>query len=83
MVESRMLNNWRGRRLLACRAVDDLERIIDHLGVEDGSELPPPNGLPAVTSGHQNELRNAAALLLRMILGANDGNVSPARLQRW
>ncbi|MBZ9888077.1 hypothetical protein LB559_09010 [Mesorhizobium sp. BR1-1-3] len=77
------LNNWRSRRLYACRAADEMERIINALGLEDGSELPPDGGLPTVSENHRNELRNLTALWLRMVLAANDGHVSPSKLQRW
>lgn len=84
MQDDKMLKNWRGRRLLACRAADELERIINHIGIEDGSELPPSDGgLPKINEGQRNELLNATALVLRLVLGANDGNVSPARLRRY
>jgi hypothetical protein len=77
------LKNWRSRRLRACRAADELESIINSLGLEDGSELPPEGGLPTISEAHRHELRNAASLLLRMVLVANDGHISPAKLQRW
>lgn len=79
----RMLRNWRGRRLLACRAVDELEAVIRSLGREDGSQLPPDGGLPAVSEGLNLELLNMASLLLRLVLRANDGHVSNSRLQRF
>jgi hypothetical protein len=77
------LKNWRSRRLRACRAADEFDSIINALGLEDGSELPPEYGLPTISEAHRHELRNAAALLLRMVLVANDGHISPAKLQRW
>lgn len=81
--ERRLVTGWRGRRLLACRATDSLERVIGNLGNDDGSDCPPDGGLPSVTESQRRELGNMAALLLRMILGANDGHVSSSRLQRF
>jgi hypothetical protein len=78
------LKNWRSRRLRACRAAEEFESIISALGLEDGSELPPADGgLPTISEAHRRELKNATALLLRMVLIANDGQVSPAKLQWW
>lgn len=80
----RLMQNWRGRRLLACRAISDLDSIIGSLGVEDGSELPPNGSTPDTPSPAMvAELQNMAANLLRMILIANDGSVSPQKLQRF
>lgn len=78
-----MVKGWRGRRLMACRAVDTLDRIIENLGIDNGADLPPERGFPCVTEGLRNELHNQAAVLLRTILALNDGNTSGARLQRW
>lgn len=80
------LRNWRGRRLRACRAADDLYEIIAALGVEeDSSVLPPPDArLPTPpTEAMKREMQNTAANLLRMILLWNDGSVSPQKLQRF
>lgn len=80
----RMRQNWRGRRLLACRFADELSEVIEALGVEDGSELPPAEGFPAPPTDQQKlELQNATAVLLRMVLQWNDGHVSPSKLQRF
>ena len=82
--EARMLKNWRGRRLLACRAMDQIERIIAHLGVEDGSELPPTDReVPSLSPVVQQEVQNSASVLLRMILALNDGGCSPQKLPRY
>ena len=81
--ERRMVKGWRGRRLLACRATDTLARIIEGLGVDDGSDCPPERGIPPITEGMRIELHNHAANLLRMILAMNDGSTSGTRLQRW
>lgn len=78
-----LLQNWRGRRLAACRLTDEIELVINALGKVDGSELPPDSGLPQISEVHRNELRNLSSLLLRMILAANDGHVSSSKLQRW
>lgn len=80
----RMLLNFRGRRLLACRAAETLHDVITALGEDDGSTLPPGDGLPTAPSKQQKqEMKNAAAVLLRMILIFNDGHVSPQQLGRF
>jgi hypothetical protein len=78
-------DNYRIRRIEAYRAFELLEKVIDNLGVEDGSQLPLPDmPLPVTPSeAHKNEMRNAATALLRTILIWNDGNVSHSKLQRW
>lgn len=78
-------NNYRIRRIEAYRAFELLEKVIDNLGVEDGSQLPLPDmSLPVTpTEAHKNEMKNAATTLLRTILIWNDGNVSRSELQRW
>jgi len=81
--EQRLVKKWRGRRLLACRAIDTLDRIIDELGMDDGTDCPPENGIPKVPEGLRVELHNQAAVLLRMVLTMNDGATSGSRLQRW
>lgn len=81
--EKRLAAGWRGRRLLACRASDVLERVIENLGKDNGEDCPPAGGLPPVSEGHRRELGNAVALVLRMILGANDGHVSTSKLQMF
>jgi hypothetical protein len=82
--EMRMVKNWRGRRFLACRAMQQIERVIDNLGVEDGTAMPPEHGsqMP-ISPPVKNEIANAASVLLRLILAANDGSVSPARLRTF
>ncbi|MBY3543699.1 hypothetical protein HFN71_28875 [Rhizobium laguerreae] len=81
--EQRLSKKWRGRRLLACRAADTFDRIIDELGLDDGSDLPPDSGIPKITEGLRIELHNQVAVLLRMILTMNDNATSGSRLQRW
>lgn len=81
--EKRLVKGWRGRRLLACRAVSLLDQIIENLGEDDGTSLPPDGGLPVVQRQMRVELGNQAAVLLRMILAQNDGGVSGSRLQRF
>jgi hypothetical protein len=78
-----LLQNWRGRRLLACRAADELEKVIAAIGDEDGTTLPPENGLPYASPGVKAELQNTVANLLRLILLMNDGHVSSHKLQRY
>lgn len=90
--EQKELQNYRGRRLRACRAAEDLHAIIQALGADDGTHLPPVTDprvkdqppLPAAPSAMQKaELQNMTANLLRMILLWNDGGVSPAKLPRY
>lgn len=78
-------DNYRIRRIEAYRAFELLEKVIDNLGVEDGTCPPLPDfPLPDTPSeAHKNELKNAATTLLRTILIWNDGNVSRSGLQRW
>lgn len=86
---NRMIEGWRGRRLLACRAAGELHDVIAGLASDNGADLPPPDtglpgGLPAPPSrGHIREMQNTAANLLRTILLWNDGSVSPSILQRF
>jgi hypothetical protein len=80
----RLIGGWRGRRLLACRGVDELHEVIAGLASENGEDLPPDDGLPSPPSAAQiRELQNSAANLLRMILLWNDGRVSPDELHRF
>lgn len=81
--QKRMAQGWRGRRFLACHAADQLERVIENLGRDNGADLPPPNGLPEISDTTREEIKNQAAVLLRMILAANDGLVSPQRLRHY
>lgn len=77
-----MRKNWRERRLRVCRALDEVVAVIGELGNEDGSELPPPDGLPpAPNEAMKQELKNTAINLKRLILLHNDGQVSPSKLQ--
>lgn len=80
-----MRKNWRGRRLLACRAAESLDLIIQDLGIEDGSTLPPDGkGFTLPPSDPVRlEMRNAAANLLRTILAHNDRGCSPSKLNRF
>lgn len=79
-----MSQNYRGRRLMACQAADELHRVIDAIGVEDGSTLPLPEGMPAVPApAIKREMQNGVATLLRLILLHNDGIVSPQTLKRF
>lgn len=82
--EKRLRSNWRGRRLLACRAVDQLTGVIAHLGEDDGTTLPPEGGLPTPpTDSLRAEIENAATNLLRLVLIHNDGHVSPHSLRAF
>jgi hypothetical protein len=64
---------------------EDLHNIIEKLGFEDGSQLPPPvPRLPHPPSDQMKaELQNQVAVLLRMILINNDGSISPRKLPRF
>jgi hypothetical protein len=81
----RLRRNYRGRRLLACRAADDLHEIIEALGEDDGTHLPLPDVAmpPPPSLAQKRELQNMAATLLRMILILNDGQVSPQEVRRF
>lgn len=84
--EKRLLSSYRGRRYLACRALDQVKSIIDYIGVEDGSDivLPPEGGLPPVPSDQvKTEMKNLTSVLLRLILTHNDGHVSKQELRTW
>lgn len=78
-------DNYRIRRIEAYRAAELLEKVIENLGVEDGTCLPLPDTPPPLTpsDAHKAEMKNAVTTLLRTILLWNDGNVSPSRLQRF
>lgn len=80
-----MFKNYRGRRYIACRAIDDLKTVIENLGVEDGSVLPIPDQSfkPAPSKQVVAELQNMAATLLRMTLILNDGQVSSRKLESF
>lgn len=82
--QKRMSQNWRGRRYLACQAFDDIERVIENIGAEDGSQLPPTDrDVQPISDAMKRELQNSAVALLRMILTANDGGCSPQTLRRF
>lgn len=79
------LGNYRGRRLVACQAVDKLHAVVEAIDRDDGSQLPiPGRTMPGpLQEAMRNELFNAVALTLRLILTANDGGCSPQRLPRF
>lgn len=72
--KDRLAKNWRGRRLLACRAAEDMQRVINALADDDLSNGAPP--APAPNAAVRNELNNQMASLLRLFLILNDGGVS-------
>jgi hypothetical protein len=79
-------NNYRGRRLYAYDAVNELHQIIDALGVEeDRTILPIPDTKmpPPPSEAVKLELHNMATSLLRLILAHNDGQLSPTKLQGY
>jgi hypothetical protein len=79
--KKQLLQNWRGRRLLACRAADDLCAVVAALGIEDASELPPEGGpRPKPSEGMIAELQNSVVNVKRLILLINDGHVSRSKL---
>lgn len=80
----RMIKNWRGRRLVACQAFDDIIRVIEALGEDDGRHPPPSDSEPLpVNDALKDELVNSAANLMRLILLHNDGQISPSKLNRF
>lgn len=79
----RMVKGWRGRRLLACRAADVFEEVIQELGSDNGKDCPPSGGIPDVSAALRAEMANAVANLLRLTLLMNDGNISPQKLNRF
>lgn len=81
--ERQLLGNYRGRRLLACRAAEMLDNIVESIGLDDGKELHPRPLPDPPTDAMRCELGNAVALILRMILAANDGGCAPQRLHRF
>jgi hypothetical protein len=76
------LENWRSRRLHACRAAGILERIASNLGVES-NELPPEGGLPVISEPDREQVKILIAFTLRQILLLNDGRISHQTLQRF
>lgn len=83
--KDKSFNNYRGRRYYACTSIADLEKAIDRLGVEDGSELPIPDRQFSPRPSDQviAELKNQARCLLRMVLILNDGHVSSSKLDAF
>lgn len=82
--EEKMLQNWRGRRFMAVRLHNDLEKLIDSLGIEDGSVLTidrPP--LPEVGDAVKLELKNMLTCVFRMTIAINDGGASQQRMKMW
>jgi len=86
--QNRMLKTFRGRRFIACRAADLLRDVIRELPegpysqMQDGHNVR-QEGLPGSTLHQKAELENMANLLLRMILTANDGSISPSKLNSF
>jgi hypothetical protein len=69
-----MRKSWRGRRLQACRAVGDLQAVIEELGTDDKTDtLNLKGGFYPMPAGMKNELKKTADSLLHLILIANDG----------
>lgn len=82
--ERRMLGNYRGRRLIACRAAEALREVIEALGREnDPKELPIPDHVmpPPPDEATRRELTNLVTSVLRLILVHNDGQMSNQRLR--
>lgn len=76
------VKHWRGRRLVACQAADQLRSVVTHLDQDDG-RYPRTAVPPIVAPNQQNELINLINVTLRMILVANDGEISQVRLQTF
>jgi len=74
--------NWRGRRLLVCQAADSFRAAVQHINDHDGKfaldHVPPP-----VSESMKNEMINLVHVLLRMVLVANDGQISDSRLNAF
>jgi hypothetical protein len=71
--------NYRSRRLYAFNAINELEKIVDDLGVEaDRSVLPiPDHQMPSPPSDAvKREIKNQLRATLRLILAHNDGYLS-------
>jgi hypothetical protein len=81
--DKELLLSWRGRRFLACTLENDLEEVIKNLG--NGDEENPEKSMITnpISEEYRRELITMSTLLLRMILVANDGRVSPATLRRF
>lgn len=87
------LNNWRGRRYAICRALDDVRRIVDHLGIELDGEAPPNRNdedgrfydvvIPPVPDSVKREINNQVSALQRLLLVLNDASMSNTKLQTF
>lgn len=82
---TKTLKNYRGRRLLTCRAADTLGQVVAHLGVEEGTTLPAPGKehVQPPSDALRHELDNAVTNLMRLILAVNDGGCSPSKLNKF
>lgn len=77
-----LVRNWRGRRLLICRASNDLQKIVDHFGSNNGDSL--PEGFDdQVSEELKAELKNQIVALQRTLLVLNDGRISPSKLNSF
>ena len=76
----RMQKTWRGRRFMVCRAIADIQDVIENLGVEVDSDPLPDDFVSTITPQMKQELKNQAANLLRTIILHNDGRLSNQKL---
>jgi len=71
------LSDWRGRRLRACDAANDLHDIIDALGAEEDSTVIPvgmnERWYKRPSDAVRREMHGTVAELLHRILLINDG----------
>lgn len=84
MLTDKDVSNFRARRLYTVRACDDLLKIVDNIGVEDGSVgVESRFRRPPLSDAVRTELRNQVILVMRTILAHNDGGCQPVELQRY
>lgn len=77
----RMMTSMRGRRYLACRALQEVEQVIENLPDGPYSQLRENSfcaegPFPGSSAQMKHEMRMMTRVLLRMILAQNDGRIS-------
>jgi hypothetical protein len=85
---TRLNTVWRGRRLVACRSIGALDEVIRALPEGPYSQIKSGHDcnegpFPGTTPQMKQELLNMSSLLLRMVLTASDGHVSPQTLRSF